>query len=229
MTRFEGFGDPTGRFWKQLAMKQDREFYEANKEAFKRDWEGPMKALLADAAEALRKTYDGLPIAAPKVFRLHRDVRFSKDKTPYKTSLGGCLFLEHGGGAMESPSPLYVQVGLDPMVGVGLYAMQPAQLEAYRAAVLDDARGAALQKLVKKLEGAGWSLDRSLSLARAPKGIDPAHPRIELLRQKGFALMAPALSKDEKKLLGGRAWLDLLVARAKEAAPVVKWLAKAVG
>ena len=126
-----------------------------------------MEALLA----ALEKEF-----GAGKVFRPYRDVRFTKDKTPYKDHCGGVVELGRGGGAY------YVQVssaGL--LVGGGSFAMASDQLARYRTAVDDERRGEALEKIIAKLASAGWQLHGD-QLKSRPRGFDADHPRIDLLR-----------------------------------------------
>lgn len=82
--RFEGFADRDARFFKALAKHQDRAWFAAHREEYDEGWLAPMKALLAELREKLAPRYAHEEIAAPKVFRIHRDVRFSKDKSPTK-------------------------------------------------------------------------------------------------------------------------------------------------
>ena len=111
-----------------------------------------------------------------KIFRPFRDVRFSKDKSPYKTAIGATL--ERGG---------YVQFSAHGLAaGSGYYVMMPDQLEQYRRAVDDDKSGAALEGLVGALRKAGIDVAAHDTLKTAPKGYPKDHPRIELLRHKGL-------------------------------------------
>lgn len=223
MAAFQGFADPTCKFWKELAKKQDRAYFEAHKAEFKEGWEQPMHALLGELGQKLDGAYPDCDLAEPKVFRIYRDVRFSKDKSPFKTHIGGCLYLKLGADKVTAtPSPLYLQVGTENMAAAGLYEMGPQQLAKFRAAVLADKTGKELASMVAKLEKAGFSLDRSLALKRAPKGVDPEHPRAELAKQRGFGVMFPAF---EPKLLGSRELVKHLTAQGKAIAPLVRWLA----
>jgi len=114
-----------------------------------------------------------------KVFRPYRDVRFSKDKSPYKTHQGG--FVESCPGV-----GFYVQVDASGLfLAGGYYAHTPEQLARYRAAVDDERRGRALQRVVRKLESSGFESggDR---LATRPRGVAADHPRIELLRHRSL-------------------------------------------
>ncbi len=220
--RFEGFADPSRKFWKQLAKRQDKAFYEAHKAEHKEGWEAPMRALLSEMRGALDGAYPDCDIGEPKIFRIHRDVRFSKDKSPYKTNVSGCLFVAIGPSkATETPAPLYLQVGTETMAGAGLYMMDAPQLAAYRAAVLDPKRGPELAKIVAKLLKDGFVLESAEVLKKVPRGIDPDHPRADLLRRKGLVAMFPPF---DEALLGSRALVKTLTEHGKKAALLVRFL-----
>src|SRR5690606_33851921 len=109
-----------------------------------------------------------------KVYRPFRDVRFSKDKTPYKTHQGAFV-------AAGPHTGYYVQVGAPGVrVGAGFYRAEPAALAAFRTAVDHERHGPELVRLVRRMEKAGWEVggDR---LKTSPRGWDADHPRIDLL------------------------------------------------
>jgi uncharacterized protein (TIGR02453 family) len=222
MAAFEGFADASCKFWKQLAKHQDKAWYEAHKDEHKAGWEAPMRALLAELRDKLDAAYPDCDLAEPKVFRIHRDVRFSKDKTPYKTNVSGYLHISAGGAkGTEAPSPLYLQVGLETMAAAGMYMMSPLQLAKYRAAVLDEKKGAELGTIVAKLTRAGFTIDAASALKKPPKGVDPDHPRAELTKLKGLVVMFPKL---DSRLLASRELVKVLTDHGKKVAPLVRWL-----
>lgn len=219
---FQGFADPEMRFFQLLAKHQTREWFAAHKEEFDTGWVAPMKELLAEARTALDDTFPHADLAEPKVFRIHRDVRFAKDKSPYKTNVSGIILAgSERGSVPESPCALYLQLGTEPFGAAGQYSMDNAALGRYRAALLDETRGSELATMVKKLEKAGFEVGSMGMLKKAPKGVDPAHPRIELLKRQGLALSFPAIPKDQ---IGSPKLLKWLVAQAKKTAPLVEWL-----
>jgi uncharacterized protein (TIGR02453 family) len=160
-------------------------------------------------------------LGEPKIFRIYRDVRFSKDKAPFKTHIGGYVPLG-GTHGPSNPVPIYVQVGTETFVGAGHYMMEPAQLTRYRAAVLDDATGAPLDRLVRKLGKAGFELASMGTLKKVPRGVDPEHPRAHLLKHKSLAVGFPALPV---RLLTERALVTWLTKQASTVRPLVEWLA----
>jgi uncharacterized protein (TIGR02453 family) len=167
---FDGFPEAALDFYEDLENDNTRSFWAAHKATYETAVRAPMTALLAELEPEF---------GTAKVYRPYRDVRYAKDKTPYKTHQGG--FVEHG------PSTgWYVQV--DPrgvMVGVGCYSLSPQALGRMRDAIVDDRRGSELEALLAGLVDAGWTIggDR---LKTTPRGYDPQHPRIELLRYKAL-------------------------------------------
>ena len=143
--RFEGFADRDGRFFRALARNQRREWFEAHRREYEDGWLAPMKALLAEVRERIDPLFPRQPLGKPKVFRIYRDVRFSKDKSPYKTHIGGYVAIDGAGEGPSTPAALYVHVGAkEVFVAAGQYMMDPRQLAHFRAAVLDDRQGCEL-------------------------------------------------------------------------------------
>lgn len=161
---FTGFSREAFAFFKDLAAHNKREWFQARKAVFEGACQAPLKALTA----ALDP-----PFGSDRLSRIYRDIRFSKDKSPYhthiSTRIAGCvLFLSADG--------LYV--------GTGVYMPDPPTLRKLREAVDRDAPGKALATLVAALRNRGYTVTSHESLASAPRGFDPDHPRLELLRMK---------------------------------------------
>ena len=221
--RFEGFADAGCTFFKQLAKNQDRDWFAKHKAEFQEGWERPMLSLLREAKTKLDGAYPDCDIAEPKVFRIHRDVRFSADKSPYKTHIGGALYVKIGQkGMTEVPAPLYVQLGTESFSGAGHYMMDAAQLAKFRASVVDEEKGGELAKIVAKLEKAGFVMGSHDELKKVPRGFDAEHPRASLLKKKGLVVTFPKLSSP--KVIAERKFLDEVVTHAKAVAPLVRWL-----
>jgi uncharacterized protein (TIGR02453 family) len=110
-----------------------------------------------------------------RIFRPYRDVRFSRDKSPYKTNIGAMV----GGG--------YVQLDANGLAaGCGMWEMASDQLARYRGAVADDRSGGHLEELVSDARAAGLEVMSHDTLKTAPRGYPKDHPRIQLLRYKGI-------------------------------------------
>ncbi len=160
-------------FYAELEQDNSRGWWTANRDRYAASVRAPLEALVAVVDERYR------PL---RMFRPHRDVRFSSDKTPYKTHAGAMG--EDEGGIM-----FYVQVSASGMMAAsGMYAMAADQRARYVAAVDDDATGSELVDRVAALERAGLGVFSVAELKTAPRGIRRDHPRVRLLRRKGLAL-----------------------------------------
>jgi uncharacterized protein (TIGR02453 family) len=216
---FAGFPKQGVSFFQGLAVSQSRDWFQAHKADYESLWRVPMLSLLTGLRGPAEKIY-GRKVAPPKIFRINRDVRFSKDKSPYKLHCGGLL----GFGEVSSPegvAGLYVQLGLEEdFVATGFYQLEPDRLALLRKRILDEKSGSKLAKLVAAIEAKGQSVLSGEALKRAPSGVDPDHPRIELLRQKGLAVSFPAIPKAVRHTAGLEKWL---LEQLKTAAPVVQW------
>jgi uncharacterized protein (TIGR02453 family) len=215
---FAGFPKEGLSWFDGLALAQNKEWFQAHRDGYELLWLQPMTALLTELKQPLEKLY-GQKLGAPRIFRLNRDVRFSKDKRPYKTNIAGMLPFE-GNGPMEGPAPVYLSLGSEEYYGFGFYFLEGSALVRFRKAVLDEKKGAALQKLVDAAVKAGMGPDAMETLKRPPPGVDKAHPRVELLKRKGIAIGSDAIPK---KVRFGPGLKHFLLAQAKVAQPVVQW------
>ena len=164
MSEFTGFPAEALIFFDGLEADNSKAYWTDHRATYDKAVRGPMLAMLADLEAEF---------GASHVFRPHRDVRFSKDKSPYKTAIGAHC---DGGG--------YVQVsaaGL--MVAAGYWQTASDQVERLRAAVADDIDGPKLSKLVEGLRKDGYQVSGT-QLKTRPRGYDADHPRIDLLRYK---------------------------------------------
>lgn len=208
---FGGFPLAALDFYDDLEVDNTRSFWEAHKQVYAEAVREPMVAL-CDALSA--------EFGAAKVFRPYRDVRFSKDKTPYKTHQGAYVPIGPATG-------WYVQLSAAGLLtGGGFYDADAGRLAAYREAV-DSRRGAGLVRILATLEDAGWEIggDR---LKTTPRGWPADHKRIELLRHRsltatrshGFApvIHTPAVAdlvrEDWRAVRPLLDWLDRLDAGA---------------
>ena len=207
---FEGFPVAALDFYDDLEMDNTKSFWTAHKDTYDTAVKTPMAALVA----ALEPEF-----GAAKVFRPYRDVRFAKDKTPYKTHQGA--FVPSG------PSTgWYVQVGAPGVrVGVGFYEASPARLAAIRTAIAEERRGRQLARIIAKLQRDGWELGGD-TLRTSPRGYDPGHPRIELLRHRSMTL---GRSYGFEPVIHTSELLDLVRADWRAATPFVRWVTENAG
>ncbi len=223
---FEGFADDGAKFWKALAKHNEREWFLAHKKEYEEGWNEPMKALLGEVAEKIDRAFPRCDLDVPKVFRIFRDVRFAKDKSPYKTHVGGFIPVARAGKkTTDRPMALYFHVGATERFGAaGHYMMDAESLERYRVAVADDKRGKELERILKALEKKGYRSVTDEAFKRVPKGYEADHPRAELLKRKHVAVRFPAVPKG---MLEKRALVKWVVDATKVSAPLVEWLAYA--
>jgi uncharacterized protein (TIGR02453 family) len=203
--RFTGFPRESIEFFKQLAAHNNRDWFLAHKEIYQRTCRAPMELLVAELEPRFGKA---------RISRINRDIRFSRDRAPYKTSIAAGV----GGN--------YVSLSADGLyVGAGLYRPDPGLLQRFRAAIDDDTTGRRIQGIVRALRRKGYEVASHETLSSAPRGYALDHPRIELLQMKDiFAgrLYAPA------------AWLSTARARERidrvmtDTGPLVTWLQQQV-
>jgi uncharacterized protein (TIGR02453 family) len=214
MTRFDGFGQEVRDWFVGLEADNSREYFSAHRAFFEESVRGQMAALLTELGD----TFGG----EVKMFRPNRDIRFSTDKSPYKTNTYGLLL-----GAEIAPDGLYASISAGGLVaGSGYHVMARDQLERYRERVADDRRGPELDRLVAQAEKRGLEIWGE-SLATAPRGYGIDHPRIVLLRRKSLALGArrnfegDGIARADGLRFVTRTW--------RAAAPVTGWLDQHVG
>ena len=171
--KFTGFPPEALEFYDGLEEDNSRTYWLANKATFEQAVREPMAALLAGLPDAYGSFH---------MFRPNRDVRFSADKSPYKTAQGAVSGHDAGG-------TYYLQIssaGL--LVASGMYMMAPDQLARFRAAVADDSSGEELEQVIKDLRRAKIAVEpgHDEPLKTAPRGYPKDHPRIERLRWKAM-------------------------------------------
>jgi uncharacterized protein (TIGR02453 family) len=204
---FRGWPAEAIEFYEGLEADNSRTYWQENKAVYEKVVRGPMDELLAELAPEFGEG---------RVFRPYRDVRFSKDKSPYKTSIAATL--AKGG---------YIQFSADGLgAGCGMYVMAPDQLDRYRRAVADNRRGRKLVEIVAETRKRGIEVTGHDELKTAPKGYPKDHPRIDLLRCKGL------ISWKQWPVgawLGTRKAKDRVVDFLRASRPLNQWLEKRVG
>jgi uncharacterized protein (TIGR02453 family) len=213
VSRFEGFGPKVQKWFKGLEADNSREYFTANRAFYEESIRDQMEALLTE----LSKKFGG----EVKMFRQNRDIRFSPDKSPYKTNTYGVVY-----GSEIVAQGLYASISANGLfAGSGYYRMARDQLDRFREGVADDKSGPELGKLVAKAERAGLEVWGE-SLATAPRGYPKDHPRIELLRRKNLTLGASlkagrGITREDGLQFVAKTW--------RAAAPVTGWLDHHVG
>lgn len=177
--KFDGFLPEAFAFYAELGVEGNntRAWFDAHRDTYERCVRLPMEELLERAAT------DGFGEDG-KVFRPNRDVRFSQDKRPYKEHCGAII----GPSSGTARAGRYVQVDAEGlMAATGYWRFSRDQLDRYRRAVADNRNGGTLARLVRAARDAGYEIG-GRELKRAPRGYDPTHPRIELLRHRSLTV-----------------------------------------
>lgn len=219
---FEGFPEGGFSFFHQLAICQDREWFKTHKADYEALWLTPMTALFDELHVSFRPLFPELKKTTPKVFRIYRDVRFSKDKAPFKTSIAAVLPLFAGAAAPEGATALYCDFSDKPFVALGRWQMDTPLLARFRKFVAADKTGVPFAKKTESLRKKGFSFAAHGSLKRPPPGFEATHPRIEWLKLKGFALTLPEVPPS--LLADGRGLVKHLKTHVTQAAPVIQWI-----
>ncbi len=203
---FRGWPEEALDFYEGLAADNSKTYWLAHRQTYEDSVLGPMTELLNEL---------GPEHGEGKIFRPYRDVRFSKDKSPYKTNISAVI----GDG--------YIQLSVTGLAaGSGMHYMAPDQLDRYRKAVADATSGGALETVIDDVRAHDIAVGGHETLKAAPRGYPADHPRIELLRCKGLTAW--------KEWPAG-AWLGTAAARTRitdflaATRPLDDWLAEHVG
>ena len=211
MSAFNGWPAEALEFYVGLEADNSKSYWHAHRETYERAVKEPFVRLGEEVAREFGPLH---------VFRPYRDVRFSRDKSPYKTAAAAVT--EGPGGA-----GYYVQLSAEGLlVASGYYVLASDQLERWRAAVADARSGPRIARDVERVRAAGYEVAGHEALKTAPRGYPKDHPRIELLRNKGLTVgrtFVPA------RWLHTRAAYDRIVRVWRDAAPVNRWLDRHVG
>ncbi|MCW9066338.1 MAG: DUF2461 domain-containing protein [Ignavibacteriaceae bacterium] len=218
------FPKKTRAFLNKLSKNNNREWFETNRDKYNSDFLEPCFQFVVEMGDKLQDL-DPEIVAIPKIdksiFRLHRDVRFSKDKTPYKTNAG--LYFWNGKVKKMEASGFYFH--LEPKlfgVGLGMYMFPPQLLKKYRDVVSTTASSKELHQIVRSLEKKGYSIGGQ-KFKKTPKGYDSN------IKYPGYLLFEGIYAwfegNDFKKLDDGKA-VTFIFKIFKDMLPLHKWLVK---
>ena len=169
---FDGFSREAFEWFAGLEADNSKRWFAAHRETYEQAVRGPLEAFLDQLAGELGGTV--------KLFRQHRDTRFSADKSPYKTTTYG-LIAERSG----SLAALYAQLSATGLfTGTGYHVLAADQLARFRDAIADDATGPALEDAIARARAAG--VETFGALKTAPRGYPRDHPRVQLLRHRSL-------------------------------------------
>jgi len=206
---FAGFPERALVFYEGLEADNSKTYWTDHRAMYDECIKAPMEALLAELAPEFGEA---------KFFRPYRDVRFAKDKTPYKTHAGAVV---HGAGG-----GLYVQISAAGLLlGGGAWRLETDQVQQMRRAIADDHLGPALEDELAGLRKASWEIGGNPVKTR-PHGYDSEHPRLELLR---FRTLSAARDYGDQPWLTSRDALSRVRRGWRRLAPLNDWIATHLG
>ncbi len=207
-------------FLRELADNNDRGWFNANKERYKEEVVAPISSFIEAMAPRVHAISDHVTVDprpnGGSMFRIYRDTRFSKDKTPYKTHIG-CQFRHSAGKDAHAPG-FYVHFESGKcFFGGGVWHPPSEPLRAIRQRIVDKP-----ERWREAVDGIDVLGDQ---LKRGPKGFDPEHPLIEELKRKSFF----AMREGDEKLTRSKTFADDVEAQFKKAAPLMRFISDSIG
>ncbi len=212
-------------FLSDLRRNNTRPWFLKHRERFETLARDPVLRFIADLRPHMRKlspqiVVDPSPVGG-SMMRIYRDVRFARDKSPYKTSIIAHFGMKRGG---DGPSPAFY-LYLSPRqssVGAGIWRPEPAELTKIRDAIVDDPARWRRATSARGVSAAGGMHEDSLK--RVPRGFDPDHPLAQDLKRRSFALSAPLT--DAQVVAPGV--LQTVMTAFRASAPFVRLLSEAL-
>ena len=196
MATFKGWPEDFQPFFIGLELDNSKKYFEANRRTYEDSVKGPMVALI----ESLEPDF-----GPGKVFRANRDIRFSKDKSPYKTNIAADVGMGAKGGYLSLDARGFT-------VATGRYMMSPEEIAKFRKKVAADGSGAQLAAIVSRLEKSGYDIGGE-ELKCVPPPWPQDHPRAELLRRKSLYVwknygLKPWLGSSSARKYVVKTWTD---------------------
>lgn len=214
------------QFLLELKRNNNRDWFQRNKDRYESSVRDPVLRLIADIGPRIKRlsshfVADANPVGG-SMTRIYRDLRFSQDKSPYKTAIG--VHFWHARGKDGATPAFYLHLEPDNCsAGAGIWRPEPQALKSIRDAIAEDPK-----KWERATSGREFRSSFTMvgeSLGRPPPGYDPNHPLIEEIKRKDFAVSSP--------LPGGQVWspdfMEVLFEAFRTSSPFAKFLTEAVG
>lgn len=225
MGTFRGFSKETFDFYRELSQNNNKQWFDEHKSEYQTSVVEPAQAFTEALGQKLKGiskaiVYDTRASGSGSIIRIYRDVRFSKDKTPYKTWLG-IVFWDTPGKRMKTPAYYFGMDQESARLHCGWHGFEKPVLEAYRDAVAGKS-GAALVKAIEAVKSRkGFEVEEP-HYKRVPAGYEAEHPRADLLRYNSMGASSPQISLTQ----AGKANLvDLCLEYANTLKQMFLWLA----
>jgi uncharacterized protein (TIGR02453 family) len=226
MANFKGFPKEFVTFFENLKRNNSKDWFEKNRNDYEHFVMHPAREFVEAMGAKLRKIAPGVH-AIPKInkslFKINRDVRFGKDKSPYKTYMG--IWLWEGSRKRMECSGFYLHVENNMvMIGVGIKAFPKPLLELYRRAVIDKKLGAELKKIINKVAAKGYLIDGKY-YKKVPRGFDAEHPNAEFLLYNG---LTARIEEKVSDTFFSEAIIEHAYSHHRNMLPLHQWLKKAL-
>ena len=227
MASFQGFPPGTTRFLRELSRNNDKAWFDAHRASYQTIYVEPALAFVAAIGPQLQKIAPSVSFEANingSLFRINRDVRFSKDKRPYKDHID--LWFWHGDKrGWESPGFFFRLLPDRLILGAGMHRFEKTQLDAFRAAVVDARAGKALAKALDGVRSAGPYVIGGATRKSVPRGFDASPDRAKLLLHEG---MFASFEGKLPPVLETPVFVDFCEKHFHAMWPVSRWLLKEV-
>ena len=224
MSQFFGFPREFISFFENLKKNNSKEWFEKNRNDFEKHVLHPSREFVIGMGKKLRQIapeINAIPKINKSLFKINRDVRFSKDKSPYKTYMGIWLW-EGNRKRMESPG-FYLHVENKAVfIGVGIKMFSKPLLDRYRRAVVDKKLGDELKKAVKKVADQGYLIDGK-HYRKVPRGYEADHPNAEFLLYNG---LTARIEEKVPNAFFSDAIIDYAYSHYRNMLPLHRWLKK---
>lgn len=222
MSGFRGFPKEMLTFLDELEANNDKQWFESHRDEYEKYIKQPSCQFVESMGSKLRELspeINAIPKINKSLFKIHRDVRFSKDKRPYKTTVG-IWFWEGTGKRMEHSGYYFHLENRKVMLGVGLYRFPKELLDRYRQTVARDSSGKRLLEVCGELEEKGYAIGMN-HYKRVPRGFPTDHPHAKLLKYNGLTAM---IEFEAGKSFHTYSFLEEAFSHYVEMKPLHNWL-----
>jgi uncharacterized protein (TIGR02453 family) len=222
MSNFNGFPGEFISFFEKLKKNNSKQWFESNRKDYEKYILHPSREFVIEMGKKLRRIapeINAIPQINKSLFKINKDVRFSKDKSPYKTYMG--IWLWEGNRKRMESSGFYLHVEDKILfIGAGIKMFPPRVLDRYRQAVVDSKLGVELEKAVKKVSDQGY-LVTGKHYKKVPRGYEADHPNAQFLLYNGLTARVEEKVPDA---FFSDAIIDYAYSHYRNMLPLHRWL-----
>jgi uncharacterized protein (TIGR02453 family) len=221
-----GFPRETRAFLEGIAAHNEKAWFDGHRDLYEAGYVAPARAFVEEVGPLVRAISPEVqfePKIGASIIRVNRDIRFSRDKRPYKDHLD--ILFWHGDKRGWTQPGFFMRLTADSVwLGAGMHHFENDVLTRYREAAADDRSGKALAGAIAEVEAAGDYVIGGMPRKSVPRGYDKDHPRAIFLRWEGLTAMAQAPIEDALK----PDWSEQALAQFRATWPIGRWLARYV-